>query len=172
MTRLRERAPRSEETAFCRDLLPRVRAFAWRRTRNAALAEDVAQEVVVVVLEAARGGRVEHLSRLGSFVLGVANNTVIAWQRGERRRHALLEQFGPALAGVAHLEEQCVDRARVEECLGKLSRRAQAVLALSFYAERSADEIATELGVQPGNVRVMRHRALAQLHRCMGGAAP
>jgi RNA polymerase sigma-70 factor (ECF subfamily) len=56
------------------------------------------------------------------------------------------------------------------ECLDRLSERPRAVLMMTFYAERDAAEIAEELTLSPGNVRVTRHRALAQLRLCMEGA--
>ena len=42
------------------------------------------------------------------------------------------------------------------------------MLLLSFYADKSADEAARELALAPGNVRVIRHRALGKLRACMG----
>jgi RNA polymerase sigma-70 factor (ECF subfamily) len=41
---------------------------------------------------------------------------------------------------------------------------------MTFYAERRTVEIAAQLGLSAGNVRVIRHRALEQLRECMGGA--
>lgn len=158
-----------DEAALCRELVPRVRAWAFRRTRDLALAADIAQEVSVIVVESLRAGRVEDPSRIASFALGAAKNVLVAQKRGERRRTALLERFGPSFADVATIEEHAVDRERVEECFAKLAPRAQTILLLTFYADRSADEIATELGLASGNVRVSNHRALAQLHACMGG---
>jgi RNA polymerase sigma factor (sigma-70 family) len=51
--------------------------------------------------------------------------------------------------------------------MGRLSPRERAVVALTFYAERSTEDIARELATSSGNVRVVRHRALARLHECM-----
>jgi len=158
-----------DEDTLCRELVPRVRAFALRRTRDAALAADVAQDVTMIVIEALREGRVEDPSRLAAFALGVARNVVVAAQRGERRRSALLEQFAPTLAEVATIEEHGVDRAKLEGCMNKLPPRARTILSLTFFADRSADEIARELASEAGAVRVARHRALAALRECMGG---
>jgi RNA polymerase sigma-70 factor, ECF subfamily len=159
----------AEEDALCRELVPRVRAFALRRTGKPALAADVAQQVAMIVLESLRAGRVEDPARLGAFVLGVAKKVLGAIHSGEQRRSALLEQYGPTLEEVATLEEHGVDRRKIGECFGKLAARAQTVLSLTFYADRSAEEIGAELGLATGNVRVMRHRALTQLHECLGG---
>jgi DNA-directed RNA polymerase specialized sigma24 family protein len=43
---------------------------------------------------------------------------------------------------------------------------------LTFYAERDAPRIAEELGVSPGAVRTIRHRAMARLRDCVLGEAP
>jgi RNA polymerase sigma factor (sigma-70 family) len=63
-----------------------------------------------------------------------------------------------------------LDRDRLADCLGRLSARDRAIVALTFYAERSADQIARELGTTSGNVRVLRHRALSRLQDCLEGA--
>jgi RNA polymerase sigma factor (sigma-70 family) len=60
-------------------------------------------------------------------------------------------------------------------CFDALDLRAKKIMHLSFQAERSADEIAAALVLSAGNVRVLRHRALAALRRCLdqhGEAAP
>jgi RNA polymerase sigma-70 factor (ECF subfamily) len=38
---------------------------------------------------------------------------------------------------------------------------------MSFNEERPSDEIAALLALSPGNVRVLRHRAIAALRRCL-----
>lgn len=42
---------------------------------------------------------------------------------------------------------------------------------LAFYEDMPADELALELGLTPGNVRVIRHRALERLRLCVTGEA-
>src|SRR3989304_77816 len=59
----------------------------------------------------------------------------------------------------------------LSRCLERLPERERAVVVLSFYSERGSDEIAAELGLSPGNVRVVRHRALTRLRDCMGAPA-
>jgi RNA polymerase sigma-70 factor (ECF subfamily) len=161
---------RDAEAELCKRLLPRVRAWGLKHLRDETAALDLGQHVVIAVLEALRAGRVIEIDRLGAYVLGTCKHVLAAWRRGERRRADLLDRYGPALADVARPPEP-IDRARLSGCLDKLAPRARTVLALAFFAERSADEIANELGVSAGNVRVLRHRALAQLHTCMEGAS-
>jgi len=52
-----------------------------------------------------------------------------------------------------------------------LEMRARTVLHLTFYRDQSADQIASVLATSAGNVRVLRHRAVAQLRDCLEGAS-
>lgn len=90
-------------------------------------------------------------------------------RRTEHRRTRLLAEFGHTLGAIT-LDpgtDMTLDDDRLAHCMGRLSPRERAVVALTFYAERSTEDIARELATSPGNVRVVRHRALARLHECM-----
>jgi RNA polymerase sigma-70 factor (ECF subfamily) len=41
---------------------------------------------------------------------------------------------------------------------------------MTFYDDRPADQVAVELGLTAGNVRVIRHRGLERLRTCMHAA--
>jgi RNA polymerase sigma-70 factor (ECF subfamily) len=159
------------ESQLCRRLLPRVHAWGMRHVGDEAAALDLGQQVLVVVLEALRDRRVVEIDRLGAFVFGVCKRSLLALRSGERRRAELLERFGLSSAAVDEIAQTALDRRRLTACFDRLAPRARTVLALSFFAERSADEIAGELGTSSGNVRVLRHRALEQLRGCMEGAS-
>lgn len=138
--------------------------------RDTASADDVAQEVVIIVLETLRKNRVEQLDegRFGAFIAGTCRNVLLARRRGERRREGLLDKFGGVFAGVSTIDDGAVDRHRVAHCFEKLTARAQSILALTFFADASGDDIARELDVSTANVRVLRHRAIQQLQECVG----
>ncbi|MBX3188581.1 MAG: sigma-70 family RNA polymerase sigma factor [Labilithrix sp.] len=152
---------------LCRRLFPRIRAYGLRRLRDDAGAADLAQHVLVVVLEALRAGRVEEPDRLAAFVMGVCRNTVIEWKKVERRRSAVLEKYAASFDGVTEIAPVSVDVARLEHCLDELAPRDRTIIALTYFDERAADDIGRELSMSTGNVRVARHRALARLHACV-----
>jgi RNA polymerase sigma-70 factor (ECF subfamily) len=158
------------EAELVRRFAPRIRLFGLRRLRDATAAQDLVQEVLVTTLEALRAGRVHEPERLASFILGTCRMTVTNQRRGEQRRTRLLAQFAheltPDPGGSA---DAALDRDRLADCLGALPARDRTVVALTFYAERSGEEIAAELGTSTGHVRVLRHRALARLHDCLEG---
>jgi len=51
--------------------------------------------------------------------------------------------------------------------LQALPERERTVLLLTFYDDRSADAVGLELGLSTGNVRVVRHRGIDRLRKCM-----
>jgi RNA polymerase sigma-70 factor (ECF subfamily) len=163
--------PRDEaaEAEVVRRFAPRIRLYGLRHLRDAQAALDLVQEVLATTLTALRDGRVKEPDRLPSFVLGACRLTVTNLRRTEHRRTRLLAEFGHTLGGTAPEPggNVAIEEDRLVPCMGRLSARERAVVVLTFYAERSADEIARELETSPGNVRVVRHRALARLHECL-----
>ena len=59
-------------------------------------------------------------------------------------------------------------RERLRACLGALSERERSVVLLTYYDDRNAEQIAESWSTSAGNVRVIRHRAIDRLRRCMG----
>ena len=92
-------------------------------------------------------------------------------RRVARRREALAARFMPTTAETAPMSFASLDAPRVAACLRGLAERDRLVLLLTFYAEREAPRIAEDLGVSPGAVRAIRHRAMARLRDCVLGEA-
>ena len=120
---------------------------------------------------ALRAGRVREPERFVSFVLGCCRRIVADLRRGTARRQGLLERFGPELAPTAPCETPALDLERLARCLERLPERDRSVVVMSFYTEAGSERIGAELGINPGNVRVVRHRALSRLRACMGGTS-
>jgi len=163
-------ADSAAETELYRRLAPRVRLYGLRHLRDAHAAHDLMQQVLLVTLERLRRGELREPEKLASFVLGVCRMTVLEIRRGAWRREQLLEAYGGTEAWEAP-EPLVLNQARLEECLQALAERERTVVALSFFADKDGDEVARDLSLSAGNVRVIRHRALARLRACMGEAA-
>jgi RNA polymerase sigma-70 factor (ECF subfamily) len=156
------------EAELCRRLVPRARAWALKHLRDEAAALDFAQQVAITLLESLRAGRVEQMDRIGAFMMGVCKRTLLSWRSEERLHTNLLERFAsPALVEMSRIPDEAIDRVKLASCFDRLQPRARTVLTLTFFAERSTEDIAAELGATVGNVRVLRHRALEQLQACM-----
>lgn len=164
-------APDAEAELY-RRLAPRVRLYGLRHLRDEAAAADLVQQVLLMTIEHLRAGKVREPERLASYVLGTCRMVVLDLRRGSRRRERIREQFAGDLAGAGEPEAPQLDTERLAACLEALTERERSVLVLTFCAERSASEVARDLGLTAANVRVIRHRALGRLRLCMDGREP
>jgi RNA polymerase sigma-70 factor (ECF subfamily) len=162
---------REAEAALFRRMAPRIRLYGLRHLRDEHAAEDLAQQVMVTVLEALRACRLREPEKLASFVLGTCRMTVRDHRRNAQRKEKLLEQFGEGLLAPVQPSLPRLDDERLRRCVQNLKERERAVIVMSFYDERTGADLAGFLGVSEGNVRVIRHRAVHQLRQCMGVAA-
>ncbi len=163
---------RAAEAELCRRLAPRIRRYGLRHLRDAEAAADLVQIVLMKLLEKLRAGGLRDPDQVVSFVFGTCRLVVLDLRRGDIRRERLLEAYGEDLAIADIAPPPRLDQARVERCLQALPERERAVLVLTFHEDRDAGEVAGQLGLTAGNVRVIRHRALARLRDCvLGGEA-
>lgn len=160
-------AGRAEE-ALCRRFAPRIRLYGLRHLRDEDRARDLVQTVLLGVIEACRAGRVAEADKVDRYVLGTCRNAAGRMRETEARTRPLEGEAD--IAGPAGVTMEVIDRRRLTRCLAELESRAARVLMLSFQEERTAEEIAAQLAMAPGNVRVVRHRALAALRRCFDRA--
>ena len=156
------------ETELYRRLGPRVRLYGLRHLRDRQAAADLVQQVLLITLERLRARKLREPERIASFVLGTSRMTVLEMRRGTRRREVLLETWGDAAEAFEASEPLALHPDRLAGCLEALSERERSVVVLSFFADKQADEVGAELSISGGNVRVIRHRALARLRECMG----
>ena len=164
-----EKTDSAAETELYRRMAPRVRLYGLRHLRDAHAAHDLMQQVLLMTLERLRGGMLREPEKLASFVLGMCRLTVLEIRRGSSRREKLLEAYGGTEAFDAP-EPLILNQARLAQCLEALAERERSVVALTFLADKDGDAVARDLGISAGNVRVIRHRALARLRECMGAA--
>ncbi|MCC6620725.1 MAG: sigma-70 family RNA polymerase sigma factor [Deltaproteobacteria bacterium] len=156
-----------DEVALCRRFARRLRLYGMRHLRSAAAADDLAQQVLVTVIDALRADRVRDLERLDGFVLGTARRIAMDWTRTERRRELLRDRIDATLDDVVE-PRPAVDVERLRGCLQALAERDRLVVVATFYVEEDTADLARRLGLEAPHVRVIRHRALTRLQRCMG----
>jgi RNA polymerase sigma-70 factor (ECF subfamily) len=66
--------------------------------------------------------------------------------------------------------EHAITASQLAGCMAKLGDAHRHVVTLRVLEELSGDEAARELGVTPGHVAVLLHRARKQLEQCMSAA--
>jgi len=164
-------AARDAEAELYRLLAPRARRYGMRHLRDGDAAADLMQHVMALTIEQLRSGALREPERVASFVLGACRMTVIEQRRLERRRGDLLERYADDLPIADIHVAPRLDHRRVADCLDRLPERERSVLVMTFYDDAPADAIAGEMGLSAGNVRVIRHRGLDKLRRCVDGGA-
>ena len=157
------------ERSICQRYSNRIRSYGLCHLRDGAAAEDLVQQVLLVVLQALRAGRVREVDNLDTYVFGTCRNMVMDMRRGVARERRIADAAATALPDGYELPWALADRSRLDACLDKLEARARNVILATFVDERDADDVGRSMGLSAGNVRVIRHRALAHLHGCMEG---
>jgi RNA polymerase sigma-70 factor (ECF subfamily) len=151
----------------------RLRLFAARRLRDVALAEDVAQEVLRRALEALREGRVEKPEALPAFLFQTARHVCMQKARSFGREARALQRMAPADESSPEPDplHGLISRERGEEvhaALARMEKDDRDLLGMCYGLALDTDEIARRLGINPGAVRVRKHRALARLAALLG----
>jgi RNA polymerase sigma factor (sigma-70 family) len=111
---------------------------------------------------------VQDAARIAQFALGTSRHLVSRVIRGERTRRALQDVMADdTSSAISPPEVWSLDFRMLLQCLEKLGERDRRVVGMTFHDDRTADEIATTIGLTTANVRVIRHRALVQLRACV-----
>jgi RNA polymerase sigma-70 factor (ECF subfamily) len=155
------------EGELYRRFAPRVRLYGLRHLRDEDAARDLVQQVLLLAIGKLRGGSVREADQIASFIFGVSRMIVTDFKRQERRRRSLRETVLVPAAFEAPVSDDRLDLDRLETCVARLKERERMVVLLTFYAEKTASDVAGELGISEGNVRVIRHRALRHLRACV-----
>ncbi|HTR03470.1 MAG TPA: sigma-70 family RNA polymerase sigma factor, partial [Thermoanaerobaculia bacterium] len=156
-----------------------LRAFAARRIRNWAAAEDVSQEALRIGVEALAAGRIPSPAALPGFLFRTAANLCLHHGRSAARESRALQRLasrgaertgegGDAFDTLLSAER----RARLLRALGRLEHAERRLLQMTYRDELSSQEIGRRLGITCGAVRARRHRALRRLAALLAGTAP
>jgi RNA polymerase sigma-70 factor (ECF subfamily) len=162
------------EAELCRRMAPRVRLYGLRHLRDTHAAADLAQQVLLMTLERLRDGKLREPEMLASFMFGMCRTVLFDAQRSFARRERLLSTFAGDVPGAEDTFDDPglslrLDAPRLAGCLDALGERERSVLVMTFYDELPAQQVAAELGLSEGNVRVIRHRGLQRLRDCVTG---
>ncbi len=180
-----EQARAGSEPAY-RELIRRyerpVFSLIYRMVRDRELAEDLAQETFVKVLNALASYRPEF--KFSSWIFKIANNAAIDHLR--RRQLETLSVDGAPHATTADQMEssslELADRAEsplqelearelgslIEQAISRLRPEYRACIILRHVEDRSYEEIAEILDLPLGTVKTYLHRARAELKAMLG----
>jgi RNA polymerase sigma-70 factor (ECF subfamily) len=150
---------------------PEVYRYVRYRLGDETLAEDIASEVFICLLEAEQARRGPK-TYLRGWLIGTANHLVtdhlrLYYRRPVDQLSELLEAESPALA--EEIEQRESSRS-LYLFLMQLTNEQQHVLALRFGQGYSLEETAAVMKKNVNTVKALQFRALAALHRKMGDA--
>jgi RNA polymerase sigma-70 factor, ECF subfamily len=131
-----------------------------RLARNPALADDLHQETLALVLAKIRSGEVREPEKLAGFIRSTARNLFIADRRKEARYRAFDEGEEEGLQPVAALADRAPaplarvladeEARQVERLLSELRFDRDRQLLLRFYlSDDSKEEICADLEIEP-----------------------
>jgi RNA polymerase sigma-70 factor, ECF subfamily len=136
--------------------------------------KELYNNIMAVFIEKFQGLTFENFSSLKSYVFAIAENKVKEFYRAQTREHRTesLEQVHSKayFEGLNAIEEN-EDQYRLKKIyalVDHLSFQEKKVLLLYYNEEKSLDEIAELLQLTPGNVRVIKHRAIEKIKVLLG----
>jgi RNA polymerase sigma-70 factor, ECF subfamily len=160
---------RDAEDELYRRLAPRVRLYGLRHLREEQAAQDLSHHVMLLTIEKLRAKQLREPEKIASFVLGTSRMVVRDWWRSAARQKKLADEFARGIEILEEFNSPEIETAQLTECLQRLLERERTILVMTFYGEKSTQEVAMQLGLSSENVRVIRHRALGRTRQCMTG---
>lgn len=154
----------SAEDELVRIYGPRVYAIALSRTGDPEVAQDLAQDVMLAVLEALRNNKLDHRTRLPGFILGTTRNLINNFFR--RRKDTSSDTDALQSAVSSWPDWQLAERQRrsqVRAALTWLSDVDQQILGLTLAQGLKPAEIAERLGLDHDVVRQRKTRAIRKI---------
>lgn len=148
-------------------LRPELQAYALRRLRDRALAEDAVQETLLAALEGLDGFAGE--SSLATWVFGILKHKMVDGLRRRPRGEPLEQELRSMAYDGPGPEQSCASRSALsalERSLGRLPPKAAHAFMLREVIGLSTDEACRVLGVTPTHCWVLVYRARARLRAC------
>ena len=148
---------------------PEVYRYVRYRISDETIAEDIASDVFVRLLEASRRKQGPQ-SNLRGWLIATASNVVNDHHRRNYRRpvEALSETMADGAPGIHAQVDMREKQNLVQGALAQLTPEQQHVLALRFGQGYSLEETAEILNKNINAVKALQFRALASLQRQIG----
>lgn len=165
---LRGRRERLE--VFYREQYSNIVRYLYRKILNWEDAEDIAQDVFVSCCKNIECYD-EEKSSLLTWMYVIANNRLKNYYR-DKKVHFDIDQYSEFLPEEdMGLEREAVYvqacRDMVADALPDLPERDRQVVISIYFKQLSAKEVSAELGISPGNVRVILNRALGKMRKIL-----
>ena len=157
-------------SALYQQLADRVTRYIAVRVGTTQVAEDLAAQTFLKVLEAMRRGKGGR--NMQAWVFGIARHVVADHYRHQRRTIPLEAIQDAAMAGstLAEITDQQLKLERVAAALQALAPDRAEALALRIFGGLSTVEAAETMGKSPQAVKMLVYRAVQDLQERLGGS--
>ncbi|MEU8226270.1 SigE family RNA polymerase sigma factor [Kribbella sp. NPDC048915] len=150
---------------FARARISQLYRTAWLLAGDSHHAEDLVQETLGKLYRSWK--RLQHVDNLSAYANTVLTRTYIS----ARRRRSWSEQPIAAMPERAERPGDPELRLSLQQALAELPPLDRAVLVLRFFEDRSVEQVASDLGKNPGAIRTRTNRALTRLRAVLGDDA-
>lgn len=148
---------------------PTVHNYVRAILGDRAAVDDVLQEVALAVYSAL--DTYDSSRPFVAWALGIARNKARDRQRSVMRQRHVIHDMATleALAEVAEELDDELDRERdaLADCLDAVEGRASELLRRHYFLQQEPKDIAEDMGLQAGHVRVLLNRIRATLRACI-----
>ena len=137
-----------------------------KRLQNKEIAEDMTQDVFVQCWKSYNTSYDEKKCSIATWLYVITGNKLKNYYRDRKDLVTFEDYMSDDFTEEVDFQrgiwlEELRDKMAV--ALKTLSEREQQIIVLSYYDELSSKEIALQLGITDGNVRVIKQRALNKL---------
>ena len=148
---------------------PELYRYAHFRTGDPVVAEDIASESFLRLLEAVRAQRGPSGPRVRAWLFGTASHLVADHFRRKfsRPEDSLPDGFPSHEPGPSQVSERRDTAQAMRLAMARLTPDQQRVLDLRFHLEMSVIEVAETLGKRPNAIKALQFRALMALRRAL-----
>ncbi len=150
-----------------------VHAYAWRRTGDFHIAEDITQDTFLQVYQKLE--TLEDLTQFSRWLYAIVNRLCIAWYRKNRIHTESFEEtdeseieidaYSRYVASEQVKTTAMVQRDIVQKLLTKLKESDRQVVTLHYFNEMTYSEIGSYLGVSESTIKSRLHRARKRLKK-------
>ncbi len=151
------------------DYFARIYAYIYHRIGDSRVAEDLAADVFLRVLESVKADKAWQTSLTG-WLYRIAHNLVIDYYRRQSKRDGpgLDERLVAAAESTSLRIDTLLVQEQLRAAIQTLTEEQQQVVVLKFVEDLDNAEVAEILGKTEGAVKALQHRALVTLRRALG----
>ncbi len=158
--------------------------FCLSKTGNETDAEDLAEDIFLKAITSLdkftwrpKGKKTEEsFSPFRAWLFRIPRNQIISMYRKRDTRSRVDVQteeepvwVADTSAGPEEITERKFLLEQASAAIEELPESQRDVVRLRFFGDMSVDEVARNLGKEPGNVRVLQHKALKNLKKILAG---